>query len=201
MRDLSPTRAALLELQDEKRALHEGHVFLDEKCLLLAGEMLRQLQRHGELQRRLDQAHESAMDALRAALARHGLQGLQVQPAIDGSGARLERHASSLMGVPLQDAEWIADPAARAPDTVDPSPELRDCRRAFLALAAAAAPLAAVSGNLERLSAEYRRSVRRARALQDVMLPELGRDIADIETRLEELEQQDALAMRRAPAA
>jgi V/A-type H+-transporting ATPase subunit D len=201
MRDLSPTRAALLELQDEKRALHEGHVFLDEKCLLLAGEMLRQLQRHSEQQRTLTQAHEAAMDALRAALARHGLQGLQVQPPLDESAARLGQRASSLMGVPLQEAEWIADPDATEPQSVARSPELRECRRAFLALAAAAAPLAAVSGNLERLSAEYRRSVRRARALQDVMLPELARDIADIETRLEELEQQDALSMRRAPTA
>ncbi|MDH4290118.1 MAG: hypothetical protein OEV65_15360, partial [Aquincola sp.] len=58
------------------------------------------------------------------------------------------------------------------------------------------APLAAVVGNLERLSQEYRRSVRRARALQDVLLPALERDVADIETRLEELEQQEAVTMR-----
>jgi len=63
---------------------------------------------------------------------------------------------------------------------------------------AAAVPLAAASGNLERLSLEYRRSVRRARALQDVMLPELDRSIADIESRLEELEQEDAVWMRSA---
>ena len=59
-------------------------------------------------------------------------------------------------------------------------------------------PLAASSGNLERLSLEYRRSVRRARALQDVLLPELDRSIADIESRLEELEQEDAIWMRSA---
>jgi V/A-type H+-transporting ATPase subunit D len=53
-----------------------------------------------------------------------------------------------------------------------------------------------VEGNLERLSVEYRRSVRRARALQDVLLPELDRDVADVEARLEELEQEDAIWMR-----
>ena len=50
---------------------------------------------------------------------------------------------------------------------------------------------------LERLSLEYRRSVRRARALQDVMLPELDHSIYDVESRLEELEQEDAIWMRR----
>jgi V/A-type H+-transporting ATPase subunit D len=200
MRDVSPTRAALLDLQEERRALHEGHVFLDEKCLLLAGEMLRQLQRHAELEHRLLAAHEAAMDALRAALGRHGLGGLQVQPPLAQARAATATRTYSLMGVRLQDASWSAERDAPDPATVAPSPELRACRQAFLALAGAAAPLAAVSGNLERLSQEYRRSVRRARALQDVMLPELERDVAEIETRLEELEQQDALAMRRRAA-
>jgi V/A-type H+-transporting ATPase subunit D len=67
-------------------------------------------------------------------------------------------------------------------------------------LLALAAPLAAAVGNLERLSGEYRRSVRRARALQDVLLPELGQALRDVESALEELEQQDLVAMRR-PAA
>ncbi|HEV2685492.1 MAG TPA: V-type ATP synthase subunit D, partial [Actinomycetota bacterium] len=42
---------------------------------------------------------------------------------------------------------------------------------------------------------EYRRAVRRVRALQDVLLPELDRDVADIESRLEELEQEDSIGM------
>ena len=61
----------------------------------------------------------------------------------------------------------------------------------------AAVPVAAVTGNLERLANEYRHSLRRARALQDVLLPELDRDLNEIENRLEELEQEEAVWMRR----
>jgi V/A-type H+-transporting ATPase subunit D len=78
-----------------------------------------------------------------------------------------------------------------------PSPEAEACRQAFVAVIAAAAPLSAAAGNLERLSREYRRCVRRARALSDVLLPELDRSVHGIETRLEELEQEDAISMRR----
>ena len=39
MSETTPTRAAVLELKDEQRAMHEGYVFLDEKCLLLGGKM------------------------------------------------------------------------------------------------------------------------------------------------------------------
>lgn len=192
----SPTRAAVLEGREEQRAMREGHVFLDEKCLLLAGEILRELARHGELERALRDAHAAAMRALAAALARHGLHGLQVQPPAEQQSAQLERRAHTLMGVRLQEAAWL--PAeAPAPDAVHPSPEARACRQAFVRLMAAAAPLAAVTGNLERLSQEYRRSLRRARALQDVLLPELSRELYGIEARLEELEQEEAVSMRR----
>lgn len=195
----NPTRAALLELQDERHAMREGYVFLDEKCLLLAGEMLRQLQRHAALETALRQAQEDALKALHAAVARHGLRGLQLLPPARLSEGRVAVEASSLMGVRLQAAQWQAG-IAEVPSSVADSPESHALRRAFAALLQAAAPLAATAGNLERLSKEYRRSVRRARALQDVLLPALEREVAEIETRLEELEQQDAIAMRRRAA-
>ena len=203
MSERSPTRAALLELQDERHAMHEGHAFLDEKCLLLAGRMLHELQAHAALARALQACHEAAMQALQTALGRHGLDGLQVQPAAaPGGQAHLE--ATRLMGVALLQAHWQPDAdadAARASAPLVPSPETERCREAFAALRQAAVPMAAVGGNLERLSQEYRRSVRRARALHDVLLPELEREWRATDSALEELEQQDLISMRVAGAA
>jgi len=196
MNDTSPTRSAVIEMKDERRAMHEGYVFLDEKCLLLAGEIMRQLQQHARLQAELLALCDTAAAALQDAVARHGLQDLSIHPATRLPPAPLRTEARSLMGVQLQSAAWDAGEATHGAPVMS-SPEAKACRQAFARLVAAAAPLAAVSGNLERLSLEYRRSVRRARALQDVMLPELDRDIADVEGRLEELEQEDAIWMRR----
>jgi V/A-type H+-transporting ATPase subunit D len=196
MSEASPTRAVVLELKDEQKAMHEGYVFLDEKCLLLAGEILRELAHYAALDRALVVAHDVAVAALRAAVARHGLEDLSVYPPLDQSVARLTRNARSIMGVRLQDASWESA-LEPAPSAVLPSPEAEACRQAFVAAIAAAAPLSAVGGNLERLSREYRRCVRRARALSDVLLPELDRSVQSIETRLEELEQEDAISMRR----
>jgi len=193
----NPTRSVVIEMKDERTAMHEGYVFLDEKCLLLAGEILRELERYRRLRGDFSARHDAALKALREAVLRHGLEGLQVYPAADLAQARVSVRARSLMGVRLQEAE-LDTGASPAPEAVDRSPEAEACRRAFAAVLAAAATLAAVSGNLERLSFEYRRSVRRARALQDVMLPELERSIYEIENRLEELEQEDAIWMRRA---
>ena len=195
MSELTPTRSVVLELKDERRAMQEGYVFLDEKCLLLAGEMLRELARYGQLQREFLAAWDAALAALQRAIARHGLAGLSVYPPAQLGAARVRRTPRSLMGVRLQDAEWVSEPAP-IPPSVERSPEAELCRRAFRDLLVRAVPLAAVVGNLARLEHEYRRAVRRARALQDVLLPELDRTLYEIETRLEELEQEDAIWMR-----
>ena len=176
--------------------MHEGYVFLDEKCLLLAGEMLRELAHYGELERAFALAWDAGIVALQAAVARHGLEGVQTYPPGDLRGALVRRIPRTLMGVHLQDADFAAA-AVAVPPAVDASPEAETCRRAFRDLVARAAPLAAVAGNLERLYHEYRRAVRRARALQDVLLPEVAASVHEIETRLEELEQEDAIWMRR----
>lgn len=200
MSEISPTRSAVIEMKDERRAMHEGYVFLDEKCLLLAGEIMRELQQHAQLLAAFEAAHGAALAALQAAVVRHGLQGLQVYPPDDAAAARVVATPRALMGVRLQSADWVAGEIHAEP-SVQPSPEAEACRHAHAAAIAAAVPLAAVAGNLERLSVEYRRSVRRARALQDVMLPELDHDIGDVAGRLEEMEQEDAIWMRRGAAA
>jgi V/A-type H+-transporting ATPase subunit D len=196
--DITPTRSVVLELKDERRAMHEGYVFLDEKCLLLAGEMLRELARYARLQQAFLVRWDAAIAALQDAVARHGLQGLQVYPPASFEHADVKRAPRSLMGVRLQEAALSAAPHLASP-AVDRSPEAEACRRAFVRLLEDSTQLAAVAGNLERLSLEYRRAVRRARALQDVLLPEIDRDVYEIETRLEELEQEDAIWMRPRP--
>lgn len=197
MNERTPTRSLLIALGDERRTMREGSAFLDEKCLLLAGEMLRQVRRHRALARELHRHQAAALQALRAAVARHGVDGLQVHAAAPlGQPVRVEHRA--LLGVALVEAALEGTPAP-APVAVQPSPEAIACRLAHQRLAPLAAELAAVSTNLARLYAEYRRTVRRVRALQDVLLPELDTAIADIDTRLEDLEREDALASRRRP--
>lgn len=194
MSAITPTRSAALELKDELRTMREGHTFLDEKCLMLAAQILRELARYQELAAALQALDAASRDALKRAIGRHGLQGLQCYPAADPAPAALRIETRKLMRVSLQSAEL--SPGAAAADAVNPSPEADDCRARYAELVRAAARLAAVRGNLERLHHEYRRTVRRTRALQDVLIPEAGSTLYELETRLEELEQEDALWMR-----
>jgi V/A-type H+-transporting ATPase subunit D len=79
--DQAPTRAAVLALREERVVVGEAYDFLDEKRLLLAAELLRQLEAYARLSARIEALAQSAGRRLAAAVGYHGLQGLSVYPA------------------------------------------------------------------------------------------------------------------------
>jgi len=178
--------------------MHEGYLFLDEKCLLLAGAMLRELRRFDAASSTLRDLQSQAAAALGAAVKHHGLQGLQCYPASPQETITLKVQQRLLLNVPLLDASTRRELVA-TPEPAYFSPEAEDCRTAFSALTQQLVVMAAMSGNLMRLYREYRRSVRRVRALQDVLLPELDGEINEIEIQLEELERDELLGARWQP--
>jgi len=195
MADAAPSRSAILELRDERQAMVEGHAFLDEKCLAIAAEIVRELARYLALEAGFLGASREAARTLQAALARHGLAELNLHPVPDIAAASLAMRTRPVMGVKIATATLAGGREPPIPPDWG-SPEATACAAAFARLLGLAPQVGAAAGNLERLSEEYRRSIRRARALDDVLIPEAGRELAAMETGLEDLEREDAIAMR-----
>jgi V/A-type H+-transporting ATPase subunit D len=194
----SPTRAALLELAEEQRVVAEAYEFLDEKRLLLAAELLRQLELYETLLEQIEPFTRSARQQLIAAVQRHGLQELSLYPAAPVEGVGVEVQQRNVMGVTLLDSRLVMpDAASQAPPLASQaSPEAEQCRTAFASLLPGLATLAGISGNLYRLLAEYRRTERRARALENVILPEIEQALAQVSGYLEEMDLEDAIRVR-----
>lgn len=185
------TRGALLGLRDEERAMQEGYKLLDQKRILLVQEIKQQLAAYEKEKPAFAQTCREAMDMLRRAVDRHGLEGLTAYPPLHLSG-QPDVQSRNLMGVRLQSVRF--DVAAEAgPPADNPSPEGNGARQLFLQVTRQVAPLAAREANLYRLLAEYRRTEHRARALEEVLLPELRQQIKDIASRLEDIDQEEAL--------
>lgn len=199
-REVSPTHSAFLELREERQGMEEGYHFLDEKRLILAAAMLGELQRYEAALAQFRRAYAAAIESLKAALARHGLEDLQTQPAAGPWRGALSIEGRSVLGVLVNEVECRAGEEEPEPPPVG-SPEAKSCRERFAALLPLAARLAAMTGNLERLSFEYGRTARRARALEDVLLPELEQELKIIDTALEEQEREEAIRVRRADVA
>lgn len=194
--DRLPTRSTLLELREERQIMQEGYRFLDEKRLLLAAEILRQLARYEDRMAEFRAHQQQAADALRTAVGRHGLEALSLYPAAPPA-IPAEPRRYSFLGVHLLEAADTPDPPL--PETApaeDPSPQARRCAEVFHVLLLRARDLALLSGNLHRLIDDYRRTERRARALEDVLLPETQESIRDLEERLDDLDQEEAIRVR-----
>jgi V/A-type H+-transporting ATPase subunit D len=103
------------------------------------------------------------------------------------------------MGVILAEHR-VELPAAEADSpspASNPSSEAEACRGVFEQFLRQSTALAEASGNIHRLLREYRLAERRARALENVILPELEHTLAGMATQLEEMELEDVIRAHR----
>lgn len=195
--DLTSSRAALLDLKAERTVMQEGHAFLDEKRTLLAAEMIQQLKRYYAVHTHQQDRYQAALEALKQALARHGLEGLQCYPASANPGELHKQH-HYLMGVPLAAIYLQTNPAQPSDTVATLTPEAETCRQHWQALLADLVDLASLQANLLRLYDDYVQTERRTRALEDVLIPELDEQIATMDSALEALELEEAVRVRGA---
>ena len=198
MSDLIPTRGTELALAEEKTQIETGFGFLDEKRILLATNLLRELKEWQQVLKEYRTESESAADALKSAVSRHGLEGIQLYPAPRLNVGTIPMRITNYLGVKLAsepDLNWPVEPVIGA---VDSSAQAEDCRQAFAKLVPLAARMAVKQSNIARLIKEYRATERRARALENVLLPEATAALRKITDYLDEADQEEAIRIRNA---
>ena len=201
VRDLAPTRIALLDLGEERATAREGYALLDEKRMMLAQRILTLLTQHAQACGGWRSALAAAEATLGAAYDRHGVRDLELEPRGE-PGAAPALHEERLLGVrvPTVAAGAVAPRDANAAGRPGAalSPEAGQAAAAFARLIDLAPGLAVLECALWRLADEYRRTERRAGAIEHLLLPELERDIVEIEGALEAIDQEEAQRVRRA---
>jgi V/A-type H+-transporting ATPase subunit D len=198
--EILATRVAFLELKDERRLVQEGYELLDEKRVLLATEMLRQLRHYLALQDEIGVHEQDARAALVTAVDAYGFDELTVEPRRSLENTRVSSEVQTFLGIPLVVAGLDETGGGVEPPSPLPLPEARACARAFRRLIAAHVAAAACAGNLRRLAHEYARTERRARALENVVLPEIDGLLRFIEEQLDAVDQEEAVRVRNAAA-
>lgn len=195
-RELAITRVAFLELKDEQRLVQEGYELLDEKRILLAAEIHRQLIRLRTLRTNAHAAQKAARDSVIAALGCHGLDELLIYPPVSMSDDRLNVTRSRLLGLELIDARLDPSAPQSSEQPVNPTPEARNCALAHRTWLAVAVELASCCVNLRRLVHEYVRTERRARAIENILLPEIGSALKLIDEQLESMDHEEIARLR-----
>lgn len=195
----SASRAELLELRREHEVVKEGHRLLDERRVLLARELLARLKAFDQRFEAFAEREREAHAALVEATDRMGLEQIEVYPPLDLSALKTMRETVKFIGVTFQRVELEVSPE---PDRLRPPVFQIDAAdaaaRGFAGLLAEAMGLASDIAQMLKLEAEYRRTQRRVRALEKILLPELEAEQKVLENALEELEIEEAVRVRLA---
>jgi V/A-type H+-transporting ATPase subunit D len=199
--EIVATRVALLELGEERRLVQEGYELLDEKRMLLAAEMLRRLRHYTGLVAQSAQHAAEARVRFLAAVNRHGWQDLALAPSASLADTALRRATKVFLGLELGTARLDGGDSRLEYEPLLPTPELRACAQAVLELVRIRVALAAEGASLRRLAQEYRRTERRARALENVILPETDDTLHFVAEQLEALDLEEAVRVRNAARA
>lgn len=194
--ETSVSRAALLELRRERELIEQGHRFLDEKRIQLARELLHRLDAWQALLGELDDAETNARKVLVEAVASYGILDLQVYPPakitkLDWSGN--DWHFLGLI-LPTKSLSVTIEGKEQKPSVKRPLADKAGKR--FARLIEIAAEGAALLTSMLRLEAEYKRTERSVRALENVVMPEIFEQQKNTEEALAELEQEEAVRVR-----
>jgi V/A-type H+-transporting ATPase subunit D len=198
MREVTPTRSAALGLGDERKLMRQGFEFLDEKRMLLAGEMLRQLHHYEDRAASFAAEQAEAARALARAVERHGLDTLEVYPRSTAAARPPAPTSYRFLGVPLRQAEPWPEATDPSPTPVDSSPEADFARETFARLTKTSLEIGILVANLQRLAREYRRVERRAKALENVLMPEVEATLKHVVEQLDLLDQEESVRVRSA---
>lgn len=194
--DRSVSRAALLELRHERELIEQGHRFLDEKRMQLARELLHRIEIYEAAIVELDALSSRGAESLASAVGRYGLADLEVYPPLIAKPSRWTRDDIWFLGLslPVIELSLTAEGLAGEPSVKRPPAE--EVGEEHQRVAEQAAKVAGMLTALFRLEAEYRRTERSVRALENVVMPEIREEEKAMEEALAELEQEEAVRVR-----
>ena len=175
-REITATRIALLDLKDEQQLVREGYELLDEKRILLAAEMRASSRGSSRCGGNAPGSTNELRSRTVAAVDRHGIDELSVYPPLTLTGGppesaalaavrtRAARGASRAAGAAARLARAAGQPDAGG---------ARLRRRAPQVAASVRWSSRRACVNLRRLVRDYVRTERRARAIENVLMPEI----------------------------
>jgi V/A-type H+-transporting ATPase subunit D len=190
-------RSRLHALQADLGAARAGRDLLDNTREALLRALTERSHHLAAARHAVRDAWDEARQALRAACIEVGADGVDAAALAQPVTAAVDWRSGSVMGVPTPRLD--ARIAAFAPRYGAAATTARVDRAGarFVALLPALVRLAEEEEAVRNLQAALRRTVRRMRALEQVVIPVLAREARDVAAALEEEERDDAIRARR----
>jgi V/A-type H+-transporting ATPase subunit D len=186
-------RSRLLTLQQDRRAARLGWELLDNKREAILRELLLRTRRRDELRSAMRQALRDARRMLREARIEIGGAHIDRAALAQPVSVSVDMRHGSIVGVPMPRLQPRMDAFVPQYGTAATTASLDAAGARFSALLPTLIALAQEEGAVRNLHAGLVKTVRRLKALEQVVIPRLERDVHEVAAALEEDERDESV--------
>lgn len=202
--NIKPTRMELLKLKKRVKLADKGYELLREKRDALISELMAVIREYKDARNKVEENLKIAFYNLLMAEVLMGSSDLEQISGITTRDIALEFATKNIMGVsiPIMEmADVVRKINERGYGLLSTTAKLDDAARSFEESLLSIVKLAEVEESLRRIALEVEKTKRRVNALEYIVIPRLRATMKHIEMRMEEIERENFLRLKKIKAA
>jgi V/A-type H+-transporting ATPase subunit D len=203
LQNVKPTRMELLKLRRRVKLANKGHKLLKEKRDALISEFMVVIREYKESRRRAEEHLKGAFQDLLMAEVLMGPREIEQIGAISARDISLGVMVRNIMGVSvpvMETGELVRKVHERGYGLLSTNAKLDDAAKNFEEALSLIVKLAEVEESVRRIAQEVEKTKRRVNALEYIVIPRLKATIKHIEMRMEEIERESFLRLKKIKA-
>jgi len=203
LQNVKPTRMELLKLRRRVKLADKGHRLLKEKRDALISEFMIVIKEYKDARKRVEENLKVAFYNLLMAEVLLGSRDLEQISGITLRDINLDFMTKNIMGVsvPVMKIDnLIRRVHERGYGFLSTNAKLDDAARNFEESIGSIVKLAEVEESVRRIAEEVEKTKRRVNALEYIVIPRLKATIKHIEMRMEEIERESFLRLKKIKA-
>lgn len=196
--NVAPTRSNLLQRRDQLKLAIRGADLLKRKRDALIGEFFKLVKSALEARRELTKVSQEAYLSLFLANAWDGPEAVKSLSLAESGALEVEITVQNLFGVKVPQVEPPTFDAGELPfSPVEAGARTLDAAAQFRALTEAIIKVAATETRLRRIGEEIKKTSRRVNALEQLVIPNIGRQIKGIRSVLDQRALEEVTVLKR----
>ncbi len=202
--NIKPTRMELLKLKKRVKLADKGYELLREKRDALISELMAVIREYKDARNKVEENLKIAFYNLLMAEVLMGSSDLEQISGITTRDIALEFATKNIMGVSIpimKMADVVRKINERGYGLLSTTAKLDDAARSFEESLLSIVKLAEVEESLRRIALEVEKTKRRVNALEYIVIPRLRATIKHIDMRMEEIERENFLRLKKIKAA
>jgi len=203
LQNIKPTRMELLKLKKRAKLADRGHDLLREKRDALISELMVVIKEYRDARKRVEENLKTAFYDLLMVEVLLGSRDLEQISGITLRDIGLEFVTKNIMGVSvpiLKIGDVVRRINERGYGFLSTTAKLDDAAKNFEESLLLIVKLAEVEESVRRIAQEVEKTKRRVNALEYIVIPRLNATIKHIEMRMEEIEREGFLRLKKIKA-